>query len=82
MRRTAAVVLLVLSVSACGEDTSTRPTAAGVTDLCRLIRAELVTLPTAAQVDKVAEFLRGVDELPVSWTEAEEAAGRALTGHC
>lgn len=82
MRRTAAVVLLVLSVSACGEDTSTRPTASGVTDLCHLIRSELATLPTAVQVDKVTEFLRGVDELPVSWTEAEEAAGRALTGHC
>lgn len=75
------MVLLVLAVSACGEDTS-GPAPADVAELCREIRSELATLPTAVHVDKVAEFLRAVEALPGAWPEAEEAAGLALAGRC
>lgn len=75
------MVLLVLTLSACGEDTSSS-VPADVAELCREIRSELAALPTAVHVGKVAEFVRAAESLPVAWPEADEAAGLALTGDC
>lgn len=89
MRRAATVLLMVLVVAACGEDTSTRFNGQDLGELCRSLEAEFMKEPAPDRPAHVARFLRaiaGTSEWAGLSTEdrraVEDTVERARTGDC